>query len=197
MVIKNKIVLGLWPIAGITTVGVTRDDARATICAAIEGGITAFDTAFSYGFDGESDRLLGQAIAKDRERYTVIGKVGQRWTAAKKRIVDGSPKQLTADAEESLARSGLKYFDTLLLHSPDPNVALEESAGAMQSMRERGLCRRVGFSNMTPDQLGEFAKFTTVDAIECPLNMIQSETYQSLLPAIAEHQTWTCTSTGR
>ena len=48
-----SIVFGLWPLAGITTIGVTGSDADATIAAAIECGINRFDTAFSYGYDGE------------------------------------------------------------------------------------------------------------------------------------------------
>ena len=68
------IALGLWPIAGITTLGVTAKDANLTLAAAIESGITTFDTAFSYGFEGESDRLLGRNIKGQREQYTIIGK---------------------------------------------------------------------------------------------------------------------------
>ena len=44
-----QVVLGLWPIAGITTIGVTPEDARSTIASAIDHGIDTFDTAYSYG----------------------------------------------------------------------------------------------------------------------------------------------------
>ena len=69
MMTTSRIVLGLWPVAGITTVGVTAKDARETVAQAIELGITRFDTAFSYGYEGESDRLIGSFISEDRERY--------------------------------------------------------------------------------------------------------------------------------
>ena len=99
LLMERPVILGLWPIAGITTVGVTAEDARATIRSAIECGIRWFDTAYSYGFDGESDRLLGEAIRGDRDRYGVIGKVGQRWSADRQRVVDASPATLIRDAE--------------------------------------------------------------------------------------------------
>ena len=123
----TQIALGLWPIAGITTVGVSQDDADQTIIAAIESGITTFDTAFSYGYEGESDRILGKHLRGRRERFTVIGKVGQRWTSGRERIIDGSRKALISDAEQSLRRIGVDEFDLLMLHCPDPNVPLQDS----------------------------------------------------------------------
>ena len=172
---QTKIVLGLWPIAGITPIGVTPEDARSTIIAAIDGGVTVFDTAYSYGYDGESDRLIGELVRSDRDRFTVMGKVGQRWNAQRQRVVDGSAAQLTLDAEESLRRMKLDYTDVLYLHSPDPDTHLVESATAMQQLRDRGLCKRVGLCNASADQLMEFASYVPTDAIQCPLNMIQRE----------------------
>lgn len=184
-----NIVLGLWPIAGITTIGVTQEDARATIQAAIDAGIETFDTAYSYGFDGESDRLLGEYIRSDRDRFHIMGKVGQRWTKDRQRVVDGRRKQLINDADESLGRIGIEAFDTLFLHSPDPDVPLAESAGAMQVLQDAGLCRRIGFCNMTPEQLAEFASHITVDAIQAPLNMIQRDTFRNLISATGQLDT--------
>jgi aryl-alcohol dehydrogenase-like predicted oxidoreductase len=178
---QSKIVLGLWPIAGITTMGVTPEAARATIVAAIDGGVTTFDTAYSYGFDGESDRLIGEFLRADRDRYTVMGKVGQRWNNQRQRVVDGSPAQLTLDAEESLRRMKLGHTDVLFLHSPDPNVALVESATAMKQLQARGLCKRIGLCNASAAQLEEFASCVSTDAIQCPLNMIQRENQSTLI----------------
>ncbi|MCO8120839.1 aldo/keto reductase [Stieleria sp. TO1_6] len=177
----SKFVLGLWPIAGVTTLGVTPDDARSTMAAAIESGVTQFDTAFSYGYDGESDRLLGQFVGNDRDRFTVMGKVGQRWDEQRRRIVDGSPEQLTQDAEESLRRMKLERFDLLYLHSPDPNVPLSESAAAMQRLQQRGLCDKIGFCNMNVQQLAEFSASVPLDAIQCPLNLLQRDNQSRLI----------------
>ncbi len=171
----SRIVLGLWPVAGITTVGVTAKDARETVAQAIELGITRFDTAYSYGYEGESDRLIGPFIAEDRERYFVIGKVGQRWNAKRQRVIDGRPEQLTADAEESLRRIGTDYFDLLLLHSPDPEVPIARSAAAIEQLRRRGLCKAVGISNADRETINAFGEVAKLNAIEAPLNWVQRD----------------------
>ncbi|TWT82039.1 General stress protein 69 [Planctomycetes bacterium CA13] len=180
---QNKpIALGLWPIAGVTTIGVTRDDALATIQAAIDNGITTFDTAFSYGYDGESDRILGEFLRKHRERFYVIGKVGQRWTASHERAIDGSEKQLTADAEESLKRLGIDQFDLLMLHMVDPNIDIETSAATIATLQRRGLCRDTGVCNITADQRRAFANSAACNAIQTPLNLLQREALNELVP---------------
>ena len=182
-----SIILGLWPLSGVTTIGVTQRDVVSTLQMAIDLGITTFDTAFSYGYDGESDRALGAAIAGRRDQFTVFGKVGQRWasdkslTADKRRVVDGQPKTLIADAETSLKRIGIERFDLLFLHAPDPNVEIEVSAEAIQSLRERGLCDRVGVSNVSTDQYRRFRDAIQCDAIQCPLNVLQTDHLHDLI----------------
>ncbi len=178
----SDVILGLWPVAGITTVGVTEADANATMAAAVENGITTFDTAFSYGYDGQCDRLLGKFIAKQRDQFTVIAKVGQRWSSAHRRVIDGTPETLIADAEASLKRIGIECFDTLMLHSPDPNVAIASSAAAIASLQDRGLCRRIGVCNVTLAEQQQFAQAASCDAIQCPLNLIQRDSLASLIP---------------
>lgn len=179
---NSCVIFGLWPLAGVTTIGVTPDDATATMDAAIESGLTTFDTAFSYGYDGESDRLLGRYLATDRDRFTVIGKVGQRWSADRKRVIDGSPKTLLADAETSLRRLQIERFDLLMLHSPDPNVDLQQSAETIDSLRRRGLANRVGVCNVDEEQLKEFSGAAPCSAIQCPLNLLQPGSLDSLIP---------------
>lgn len=175
-----RIVLGLWPIAGVTTVGVTEHDALATIHTALDCGVTAFDSAFSYGYQGESDFYLGQCLASnrvglEREQLTIMGKVGQRWTPSRQRYVDASPEQLTADAELSLKRMGIDGFDVLYLHSPDSQVPVERSAEAMFRLQQRGLCRQLGFCNASMEQYQQFAQVAPLKAIQGPLNLVQGQ----------------------
>lgn len=188
--IRSRLIFGLWPLAGITTVGVTDSDADQTMSAAIESGITMFDTAFSYGYEGQSDRLLGRFVSGDRDRFTVVGKVGQRWTADRTRVIDGSPETLTADAETSLRRIGIEQFDRLMLHCPDPNVPIERSAEAIDALRRRGLCRSVGVCNVNESELRRFAAVAQAgefsgSAIQCPLNLLQPASLSTIVPLAA------------
>ena len=182
---NSKIVFGLWPVAGVTTVGVTVADAESTMAAAIEAGITEFDTAFSYGYDGESDRLLGKFVAPDRDRFRIIGKVGQRYDSERHRVIDGSPETLTADAEASLLRMGVECVDVLMLHCVDPNIPVERSAEAMATLKRRGLCKETGVCNVTPEQRRRFAGAAECQAIQCPLNLLQQDSLAELIPDCA------------
>ncbi|MFK8112456.1 MAG: aldo/keto reductase [Rubripirellula sp.] len=179
--LDRKVTLGLWPIAGVTTLGVTDEDARATIQTAFDLGITAFDTAFSYGYDGESDRHLGSVLGSQRDQIHITGKVGQRWDGTA-RVIDGSPPTLTADAETSLERIGIDQFDLLMLHCPDPNVPIEQSAEAIEQLQRRGLCKQIGVCNVTAKQQQQFADAVGCDAIQCPLNLMQQASLEQLIP---------------
>ncbi len=181
--LPRNVILGLWPIAGVTTTGVSDADARETIQTALDRGIRAFDTAYGYGYDGESDRYLGDAIRSRRDECYVIGKVGQRWSNDRKRVIDCTPATLVADAEASLARIGIDRFDLLMLHSVDERVSLEQSARAIESLRTRGMCDRIGVCNVDVDQWQSFYEAVGCDAIQCPLNMVQPDTLGTLVPA--------------
>ena len=195
-----SVALGLWPIAGITTIGVTQEDAHATIREAIHRGITTFDTAYSYGYDGESDRLLGQYVHSQRDDFHIIGKVGQRWNEQRKRVVNGTPEQLTLDAEESVRRLGIECFDLLMLHSIDPNVPLERSMITMCELHRRGLCHAIGICNvqlLVYRKLNASPNRSRSDCMQfVPLNLIQQDSQQELIPhakqkGIQAHVYWT------
>jgi len=186
-----SVIFGVWPLAGITSGTVDPETARQTIRAAIESGLDTFDTAYSYGFDGEAERYLGEVLAEYRTTATpptlrVIGKVGQRWSADNKRYTDASPNQLTADAEESLRRLKIEKFDCLLLHAIDPKVDLKRSAEAIDALRRRGLADSVGISNANCEELQQFSSYVNCSAIECPLNLLQRHSLDSIIPAAAQ-----------
>lgn len=195
----SRIILGLWPMAGITSGGVSRQSSAATIQTAIDAGIDTFDTAFSYGYDGESDQMLGEVLRRKHnqdKRLTVIGKVGQRWTSDRRRVVDASPQQLTADAEASLKRIGIERFDLLMLHAVDSQVEIEESASALDALRRRGLANRLGVCNVNARELFRFSEACPCVAIQCPLNLLQPDSLEPLIATatklgIQSHVYWT------
>ena len=200
MLLSNcPVILGLWPLAGITSGKVSQEDALATIQAAIDAGIDCFDTAYSYGFDGESDRMLGEVLRQPQNagmEFKVIGKVGQRWNAERHRVIDATPATLTADAEASLTRIGIDCFDLLMLHAVDINVDLRRSAAAIERLRERGLAKRIGVCNVNVEELKIFSEVCSCAAIQCPLNVLQQESLHTVIAAAQEigaesHVYWT------
>lgn len=184
---NQNVILGLWPMAGITSSGVSEQDSLETIEAAMQHGIRWFDTAFSYGFDGESDRYLGKCIGGRRDEVGVIGKAGQRWSPDRQRVIDCSAGTLIADAEKSLNRIGIEYFDLFMLHAIDPKVDLRESAEAMAEIKRRGLSKDVGICNVDLQQLKTFTNIVHPSAIQLPLNLLQREILQDLVPFCRSH----------
>ncbi|MEM6364529.1 MAG: aldo/keto reductase [Planctomycetota bacterium] len=192
--LRSQIVLGLWPIAGVTTIGVTPEDACETIDAALKGGIRAFDTAFSYGLDGQSDRALGDALRRNgswlhRDDVSIISKVSQRYDASGKRYVDGRPETLIQDAETCLKRIGIEKFDVLMLHSVDESLDLRRSGDALHSLRKRGLADHVGICNASDTQRVLFESTGPSVAIQCPLNLLQTDSLDSLIHPAANNGT--------
>jgi aryl-alcohol dehydrogenase-like predicted oxidoreductase len=72
----HPIGLGLWPIAGMTSLEVSEADSRETIEAALNCGLNFFDTAYCYGVDGISERLLGEVARKHRDQMVLATKGG-------------------------------------------------------------------------------------------------------------------------
>jgi aryl-alcohol dehydrogenase-like predicted oxidoreductase len=132
--------------------------AAATISAALEHGMTWLDTARAYGRDdsdaGHNERLIAAVLASHASyagATRVVTKCGMarpdgRWQP------DGRASTILADAEASGVALG-RPPDVLLLHAPDPNVALASSVRALLRAREAGLARAIGLSNVTRGQL--------------------------------------------
>ena len=184
----SRIGLGCWPMAGITSIGISDADSIATVRAALDCGINFFDTAFSYGYDGRSDEILRIALANRRNEAVIAHKVGSHWDDQKRRVVDGSPSRLLAQAKECVRRIGSDYVDVMYLHTPDPKVPIEDSAGAIAEICKSGLARYAAVSNVNSDQAARFVQVCPVIAIQPYFNMFQQECVEELIPFASRNQ---------
>lgn len=174
--------LGCWPLAGMTRAGVTREAAVETVAAAIDHGITHLDTAYCYGENGESERAIAQAIKGRQNEVTIASKCGIHWQAGKKQTVDGHPDKIIQEVQESLDRLQLDRLDLLYLHTPDPNIPIQESAGALRRLLDEGTVRAVGLSNGNVEECRLFAETCPLSACQRHFNMLQQEIGPELLP---------------
>ena len=188
--------MGCWPIAGITTIGTTEADSRETLAAAVEAGITHFDTAHAYGYDGLSERLTGQMLAPHRGRVSVATKGGLVWgppdparpDAKRPQSRDGRPATLRRQCDQSLSRLGWDAVDVYYLHAPDPNVPVAESAGAIADLIAAGKARFAGVANFTDrEQYAAFAAECPIAVDQQPYNLLQREIERDRLGWAAEH----------
>lgn len=176
----SSVGFGCWPIAGISSLGVTRQSSLATIEAALDTGINFFDSAYSYGYDGEADGLLRQVLTNRREGIVLASKVGSHYNQARQRCVDCRPEVLKSQAEQLLRRLGVECLDLLYLHQPDPEVAIEDSAGAIAEIVQRGWARYAAVSNVDLDQLQRFNAVCPVVAVQPPYNMLQQQELRTI-----------------
>jgi aryl-alcohol dehydrogenase-like predicted oxidoreductase len=177
----SRVALGCWPISGISSLGVTDAMSVATIRAAVDHGVNFFDTAYSYGYDGRSDRVLGEALRNDRDKVIIAHKVGTHWDDRKQRVVDGRPSTLIHQAETSLKRLNMNDVDVMYLHCPDPAVPIEESAACIAKICQRGLARYAAVSNVDYEQAARFNDVCPIIAIQPYFNLFQQDAVNELL----------------
>lgn len=153
----------------------TRDEVRAlaTLEAALDAGVTTFDTARSYAIDerdlGHNEKLLARALEnRPGVAARVISKCGMRREGAAW-IADGRARTILADAAASVDALGGVPIDVLLLHAPDPRVSIATSARALARVKADGLARSVGVSNVSRKQLEEAAGEAPITAVEVAL----------------------------
>jgi aryl-alcohol dehydrogenase-like predicted oxidoreductase len=122
---------------------------RAVVDAALDAGVTFFDTAATYG-NGDSERFLGEILDGRRDRLVLATKFG--WGQEKG---DGSPESARASIETSLKRLRTEYVDLYYLHKADPSTPIDETLGALDELVRAGKARAVGCSNFSAEQLAE------------------------------------------
>ncbi len=178
----NPVAMGCWPITGITSVGVTEEQSLQTLAAAFESGINHYDTAFCYGYDGESERMIARVLGGHRDEIVIATKGGIAWSAERRQLLDGRPETLRRQCDESLRRLGTDRVELYYLHAPDPDVTVADSAGAIRELIDSGKVLTAGASNFTTVQLDEFHAVCPLSAYQPHYNMLQREIEDSQLP---------------
>lgn len=147
--------LGTTPVStvglGCNNFGRRLDEAgsAAVVRAALDVGITHFDTANTYGY-GASEEYLGRALGADRDQAVIVTKFGS--------VMDdgrggAAPDYARESVVESLRRLGTDYVDVCMVHFPDDTVPIAETLGALGDLVSEGLVRDIGCSNFSVTQL--------------------------------------------
>ncbi|MBN9609788.1 MAG: aldo/keto reductase [Actinobacteria bacterium 69-20] len=167
---------------------VTADPAAATavVRAALDAGITFFDTADVYGAPcGRSEELLGAALGAERENVVIATKFGMDARGANGRDFGarGSRRYIRQAVEASLGRLNTDWIDLYQLHEPDAETPLEETLAALDDLVRAGKVRYLGHSNFSGWQLAD-AAWTAQSASRTPF--ISAQNHYSLLHRDAE-----------
>jgi len=183
----TPLAMGCWPITGITSVDVNPANSEATLNAALDSGINFFDTAYCYGYEGESERMIAKVLGSRREEIVIATKGGIIWGPDKKQQRAGRPEKIQQHCAESLGRLQTDCVELYYLHAPDPQVPVAESAGAFRDLIAAGKIRSAGLSNATLAQLQEFHAVCPISAYQPHYNMLQREIELSQLPWCVEN----------
>lgn len=182
--------LGLMPMAGVTRGMYGEADegeSIATIHAAIDRGVTFFDTAEVYG-PYRNEELLGRAIADGRRDGLVIAtKFGFRIAdGARAQGVDSSPENVRRACEGSLRRLGIETIDLYYQHRVDPAVPIEETVGAMARLVEEGKVRHLGLSEAGAATIRRAQATHPIAALQSEYSLWERTVEDEILPLCRE-----------
>jgi aryl-alcohol dehydrogenase-like predicted oxidoreductase len=140
---------------GCNNFGGRIDDAasRAVIDAALESGVTFFDTADVYGNRGGSEEIIGRALAGRREQVVLATKFGSDLGDGE--AARGAGPYIRKALEASLRRLQTDWIDLYQYHRPDGVTPVEETLGALDELVQEGIVRAVGSSNFSADLVEE------------------------------------------
>ncbi len=127
------------------------EQGERVLLAALDAGVTLFDTAALYGF-GANETLVGKVLSKHRSRFTLASKggmAGVQFEDGVKRVIDGRPETLRKNCEDSLQRLQTDVIDLYYLHRWDKKVPIEDSVGALADLVRAGKVRAIGLSEVS------------------------------------------------
>lgn len=188
----SPVSMGCWPITGMTSLDVTREQSLQTLQAAWDAGINFFDTAYMYGAHGESEQMIAEVLGPHRDELVIATKAGLEWDETPKRIYDAKPETIKRRLEESLQRLNTDRVELFYLHAPDPKTPIEDTAGAFAELKQEGKTLAVGVSNVSYEQLLAFQAVCPVDALQPPYNMLQRDVETKMAPWCIEYQVSIC-----
>ena len=163
-------------------------ETAAVVDAALDAGITFFDTAESYG-GGESEVFLGRALQGRRDRVVIATKFGWGRGRDDNSVARGAPDYVRQAIDGSLERLGVDHVDLYQYHRPDGVTPVEETLGAMDELVQAGKVRFIGSSNFSAGQVEEageasasrgLARFVTA---QNRYSLLDREVERELVPA--------------
>jgi aryl-alcohol dehydrogenase-like predicted oxidoreductase len=164
-----------------------RKEMISLIHAAVERGITFFDTAEVYG-PYTNEELVGEALAPFRKQVVIATKFGFKIDPItnKQAGLDSSPAHIKEVAEASLKRLKTDVIDLFYQHRVDPNVPIEETAGAVKDLIQQGKVKHFGLSEPGVQSIRRAHKVQAVTALQSEYSLWWREPETEVIPTLEE-----------
>jgi aryl-alcohol dehydrogenase-like predicted oxidoreductase len=160
-------------------------ESLATLDRALELGITFFDTAEAYG-PFTNEELLGRAFKGRRDRIVLATKFGWRFINGKLDGTDSRPEHIKEVAEQSLKRLQTDYIDLFYQHRVDPEVPIEDVAGAVSDLVREGKVRYFGLSEAGEQTIRRAHKVLPVSALQSEYSLWERNLEPRIIPVLRE-----------
>jgi aryl-alcohol dehydrogenase-like predicted oxidoreductase len=166
---------------------VDKKDGIAVIRAAVERGVTFFDTAEVYG-PFVNEELVGEALAPFHGRVAIAAKFGFKLDSktGQQQGLDSRPEHIKAVAEASLKRLKVNAIDLFYQHRVDPEVPIEEVAGAVKDLIQQGKVKHFGLSEAGARTIRRAHAVQPVTALQSEYSLWWREPEQEILPTLDE-----------
>ena len=157
------------------------------IRAAVERGVTFFDTAESYG-PFTNEELVGEALAPFRDQVVIATKFGFKFDPnTRKQVgVDSRPEHIKEVVAASLKRLRTDVIDLLYQHRVDPEVPIEEVAGAVKDLIQQGKVKHFGLSEAAVQTIRRAHKVQPVTALQTEYSLWSREPEREVIPTVEE-----------
>ena len=163
----------------------SREDGVAIIRAAVDLGVTFFDTAEAYG-PFANEELVGEALGPVRDQVVIATKFGFKYEGGKQVGLDSRPAHIREVADASLTRLKTDRIDLFYQHRVDPNVPIEDVAGAVKDLIREGKVRHFGLSEAGVQTIRRAHTVQPVSALQSEYSLWWREPEKEVLPALEE-----------
>jgi aryl-alcohol dehydrogenase-like predicted oxidoreductase len=157
----------------------------ALLRTAVERGVTFFDTAEAYG-PFTNEELVGEALAPFRDRVVIATKFGFTFPPDGPRGLDSRPAHIREVAEASLKRLNVEAINLFYQHRVDPNVPIEDVAGAVKDLIQAGKVKRFGLSEAGVQTIRHAHAVQPVTAVQSEYSLFWRNPEADVLPTLEE-----------
>ena len=163
----------------------SREEGIAIIRSAVEDGVTLFDTAEAYG-PFTNEEIVGEALGPVRDQVVIATKFGFKFEGGRPAGLDSRPAHIREVAEASLKRLKTDRIDLFYQHRVDPDVPIEDVAGAVRDLIRQGKVRHFGLSEAGVQTIRRAHAVQPVSALQSEYSLWWREPEKEVLPSLEE-----------